>query len=74
MLDCKINAAKVLEVKETLMGWHGSKVTYWYYDTQNWLRSRLGKKGETPSEPMRKENIAWVQKYYLPKAQLVEQF
>ena len=55
-------------VIERIFGWRSTKPTYWYYDTENWLCSRLGQKNEKPSAPMDDGHIKWVDKYYLPKA------
>lgn len=67
MLTCKLDG-DILEVTERIMSFSDTKVTYWYYDVKNWLRSRTGKQDELPTETMPAENIAWVEKYYLPKA------
>lgn len=67
-LDYKLTG-DVLEVTETLIGWNSTKVTFWYYDIKNWLKSSHGKANEVPTRPMDQGSIDWVQKYYLPKVQ-----
>jgi hypothetical protein len=67
MLECNLNGA-ILEVKESLLGWTDTKVSFWYYDVENWTRSLTGKRDEAPSEPMRPDEIDWAKKHYLPKA------
>lgn len=57
----------ILEVKETLMSFHDTRVSYWYYDIDKWLVSRFGKRGEAPVQPMDQSAIEWVKKHYLPK-------
>lgn len=59
----------VLEVTETLIGWNDTKVTFWYYDVANWVKSSHGKANEVPTRPMSQGSIDWVKKYYLPKVQ-----
>jgi hypothetical protein len=59
---------RILEVKETLMSFHDTKVTYFYYDTEHWMVSSHGKKGDRPDCTMTPESIAWVKDHYLPKA------
>ncbi|KWU26316.1 hypothetical protein [Burkholderia cenocepacia] len=67
MLECNLNGT-VLEVKEALMSFTDTKVSYWYYDIHTWLRSLTGKPHDMPSQPMSPEEIEWVRTYYLPKA------
>lgn len=57
----------ILEVKETLMSFHETRVSYCYYDIDKWLVSRFGKRGEVPVHPMAPSAIEWVKKHYLPK-------
>lgn len=58
----------VLEVKDVELSFHTTKVRYWYYDIAHWLRTRTGKQGEVPSQPMSQPEIDWVRKYHLPRA------
>lgn len=69
MLDCKfIDNSPILEVKQVSMSFTDTKVQYWYYDTENWLRSLLGQKDEKPTQPMTQKEIDWASKNYIPKA------
>ena len=38
MLEIKYIADDIIEVKEILMGFNLSQVSYWYYDIVNWIR------------------------------------
>ena len=68
MLTYKMNKeTMVLDVKEEIHGWHDTKVSYWYYDTKNWLKSSYGKQGDKPDREMDGASIEWVKTYYLPK-------
>lgn len=58
----------ILSVTETLLGFTSTKVTYWYHNIETWERSVLGRKDETPSQPMSETQIAWVKRHYLPRA------
>lgn len=68
MLERRRTEEGLLEVKQTLMSFHGTQVSYWYFDTQRWLRSLHGRQGDAPTEPMTDSAIAWVRKYHLPAA------
>lgn len=57
----------ILEIKETICGWAGTRISFWYYNIRNWTVSSHGKKGDKPDRPMDEGQIAWVQKHYLPK-------
>ena len=65
-LELKLEG-NVLEVKETLMGWTDTRVSYWYYDVKNWLKSLNGRLGDKCVLPMNSGDRAWVETYYLPK-------
>lgn len=56
----------ILEVKQALMSFHKTEVSYWYYDIKRWLVSSFGKQGDRPDRVMRPEQIEWVRKHYLP--------
>lgn len=56
----------ILEVTETLMSFHNTRVSYWYYDIKRWLVSSFGKQGDRPDRVMCSGQIEWVRKYYLP--------
>ncbi len=60
----------VLHVVETQHSFVCTKHIYWYYDVKQWLRSRKGTEGDTPTEPMTQAEIDWVTKNYLPKVGL----
>ena len=38
MLDIKFISDDILEVKESIFGFMSTKVSYFYYDTVNWVR------------------------------------
>lgn len=68
MLEFKLNEGTgVLEVTERLISFHGTRTTFWYYDTRNWTKSSMGKKDEVPTRKMTEEDIAWVTKHYLKR-------
>lgn len=70
MLICQfIDNSPVMEVTQVTMSFSKTHVEYWYYDTQNWTRSLLGKKNDRPTQPMTDKEIEWAKQYYLPKAQ-----
>lgn len=58
---------KTLCVEEIIYSFMDTKRTYWYYCTEKWLRSRLGKKDEVPTQKMMDNEIEWVKKYHLPR-------
>ncbi len=58
---------RVLHVQETIHGWVHTKVSHWYYDLDKWTKSSHGRLGDKPDRPMTHDDIAWVQKHYLPK-------
>ena len=60
-------AGNVLEVKETIMSFVEDKVSFWYYDVEKWLSSLHGREGDTPTFPMSRSSIEWVEKHYLTK-------
>lgn len=62
----------ILEVKEVLLSFTSTRTTFWYYDTQKWLKSSHGKAGDTPDRVMSAEDIQWVKQYYLPKLQVLK--
>jgi len=57
-----------MEVKESIHGFNRTKITYWYYDINNWIKSIKGERNEIPSQKMTINEINWVKKYYIPKA------
>lgn len=57
----------VLEVKEVIYGWNDTRVSYWYYNINAWMRSVTGKKGAAIVQSMTDEEIAWVRQHYLSK-------
>lgn len=57
----------ILEVKETICGFHNTKVSFWYYDIANWMKSSHGKQGDRPDRQMTHDDISWVKRHYLPK-------
>lgn len=57
----------ILEIKETICGWTGTRISFWYCDIRNWVVSSHGKKGDKPDRPMTDGQIAWVKRHYLPK-------
>ena len=57
----------ILEVKEALMSFTSTKVSYWYYDIKNWRKSSHGKANDPCDRVMSASDIAWVEKYYIPK-------
>lgn len=64
-LDIKwIIPNKLLEVKETIMGWHDAQVKIIHYDLVTKTHQVLG----SSVYPMTDRDIEWVQKYYVPKA------
>lgn len=67
MYTVRRDARGFVEVKESLLSFTDTEVTFWYYDTDNWLRTVLGKEGEVPIQPMTEQEIDWATKYYLPK-------
>lgn len=69
MLSYELNG-DILCVKETLMSFKETKVSYWYYDTKNWLKNANGKKNEALTLQMDQSSIDWVKKYYFPKVGL----
>lgn len=69
MLQRRLLSPTLLEVVQTICGFNCTRTTYWYYDTENWLRSQLGKKDEKPSVPMDQESIDWCKKHHIPKAE-----
>ena len=71
-LEFKLNG-DILEVNEILMGWHDTKVSYWYYDIRNWMVSSFGRKGDKPDRHCTDESIAWVRKHYLPRVGIQNQ-
>lgn len=67
MLSIKRDKRGFLEVKETMMSWTNDRITYWYYDTEKWLKTRAGKEGDTPDQVCTKADIDWATRHYLPK-------
>lgn len=67
MLTIKRDERGYLEVKEEIHGWFGTKTSYWYHDTDNWLVTSFGKEGDTPDRAMVQGEIDWVKTYYLPQ-------
>lgn len=65
-LDLTLNG-DILEVKETLMGWTDTRISYWYYDIKKWLKSLNGRHGDKAILPMLDGDIAWVRNHYLPR-------
>lgn len=64
-LDIKwIIPNQLLEVKETLIGWHDTKVQVVHYDLVAKTSQVIGSK----VYPMTDRVMEWVQKYYVPKA------
>lgn len=57
----------ILEVKETLMSFTSTEVSYWYYDIKNWKKSSHGKINDPCDRNMNRSDIIWVSKYYIPK-------
>jgi hypothetical protein len=57
----------LIEVKETSMSFTKTKVSYWYYNTELWMKSSHGKENDVTDRCMTKGDIEWVQKYYIPK-------
>lgn len=62
----------LLHVTEAFHSWKSTRVTHWYYDVGIWWKSSHGREGDVPDRPMTLEDIRWVQKHYLPKAQAKE--
>lgn len=67
MLERKLEG-DILTVKQVLMSFHGTAISWWYYDVKRWLKSQHGREGDVPVQPMTDEQIAWVKKYDLPAA------
>ena len=72
MLERRFIKPNLLEVVETIHGWKANKVTYWYYDTEKWLKSLTGKEGEQPTYPMNENDISWCKKYHIPAAKKLD--
>ena len=64
----------ILEVTETIMSFTANKKSYWYYDIRNWFKSSTGKRNAICDRKMSEADIAWVEKYYLPKVTKVSAF
>jgi hypothetical protein len=58
-----------LRVVEIVISAYETKRTFWYYDTDRWLRTVRGVAGEEPTLPMVGSEIMWVKRYYLPRLQ-----
>lgn len=72
MLICQfVNNGPIIEVTQVTMSFSSTRITYWYYDTEKWTRSLLGKKNDRPIQPMTDQEIDWARAHYLPKAQTV---
>lgn len=71
MLQFKLTG-NILEVTEAIFSWHETKITYWYYDIKNWIKSSTGRKDSKPDRKMNDADIAWVKKYYIPKVKNVD--
>lgn len=67
MLTVKRLESGLLEVRQDIHGFYGTKTDYWYYDTENWRQSSHGKKDDPVDRKMSEDAITWVKKYYLPK-------
>ena len=65
MLSVRRDARGFLEVVETRTGWEQTIKMYWYYDTDNWLRTICGREGAEPLLPMTGVEVEWVKKHYL---------
>ena len=64
-LDIKwIIPNQLLEVKETIIGWHDTQITYSQYDLVAKTKQVIGSR----VYPMSDRDMKWVQKYYVPKA------
>ena len=64
-LDIKwIIPNQLLEVKETIIGWHDTSVKIVHHDLVAKTSQVLGSK----VYPMSERDMEWVQKYYVPKA------
>lgn len=64
-LSVRRDARGFLEVVETRVWWEQPIKMYWYYDTDNWLRSICGREGAVPLLPMTGVEVKRVQKHYL---------
>jgi hypothetical protein len=64
MLEFKLEG-DILQVKETSIGWHDTRISYWHYDVKNWIDNANGKR-EPLDKKMSHEQIDWVKKFYLP--------
>ena len=60
----------IIEVVEVIHSFVDSKITYWYYDINNWMKSNTGKKDADINMKMDGGSIDWVRKYYLPKLEI----
>lgn len=65
MLEVRRDARGFMEVKETLLC--QDTVTFWYYDTEQWLKTSAGKEGDTPDRVCTQQDIAWAEQHYLPR-------
>ncbi len=67
MLKRELNG-DILHVTETLMSFHDTQVSHWYYDIKNWRVSSHGREGDTPDRDMNQSSIDWCKKYHIPAA------
>ena len=64
----RILVGDILHVAESIFSFHDTKSTYWQYDVKRWLRSRTGRAGDPPTDPMDEASIKWCKEVHLPKA------
>ena len=64
----RILVGDILHVAESIFSFHDTKSTYWQYDVKRWLRSRTGRAGDPPTDPMDEASIKWCKEVHLPRA------
>lgn len=68
MLEARFLTDTLLEVKESLMGFNRTKVTFWYYDLVRNLVSSTGKEGSSPDRMMSPQQRDWLTRHTIPLA------
>ncbi len=67
MLKRELNG-NILHVTESILSFHDTQVTHWYYDIKKWMVSSHGREGDMPDRAMTLNAIAWCKKYHIPAA------
>ena len=56
----------VLVVRDELLSFDGTQVSWWYHDLENRTSSSDGKEGGELDRPMDDDAYAWIAMHYLP--------